>query len=75
MTTTNADLASRAQQVAKGSDSLQRTAASMAALALSRTENVADARGMLAELLRPDLRAAAMDLIGRLGGGERHCLG
>lgn len=66
MTTPNKELAARAQEIAKGSDGLQRTAARTAYVALSTTGTVGAARNALADLWQRDVREAALDLIGRL---------
>jgi hypothetical protein len=66
VTTSNKELAARAQAIAKGSDGLERKAANIAAVALGTTGTVASARNALADLWQADLRDAAVDLIGRL---------
>ena len=66
MTATNKELAKQAAELAKGSDGMARKAANIAAVALSTTGTVANARNALADLWQTDLRDAAVDLIGRL---------
>ena len=69
MITPNRELARKASEIARASDGLQRQAANFAAMALSNTTTVADARSALTPLWQRDLRAAAVDLIGQLAAG------
>ena len=62
----NKEMATRAQQLAKRSDGLQRRAAMCASVALGTTGSVAAARNALTVLWQPDLKEAALDLIGQL---------
>lgn len=70
--TPNADLVDRARAVAARAPrgSMERRAWGCAAVVLSTTRTIGAARNALAEVLDPDVRAAALDVLGQLAREE-----
>jgi hypothetical protein len=62
------ELADQAQEIAKGGDGVQKIAANCCMLALRHSPSVKVAREALNELGKPDVRAAALELLDEPAG-------
>ena len=75
MTASNKELAARAREIMQHSDGLAKTAARCVQVAVAYSPSVRVARESLAELERPDVRQAALELLDQLASGSSNAPG